>query len=53
MNAKYWLIYEPKFISSRTITKPFNNLGGMNNWIEENKDKITVVAKTQTIQSVL
>jgi len=52
MNAKYWVIYEPKFISSRRITKPFNSLGRMNNWIEENKDNITVVAKTQTIESV-
>lgn len=53
MDSKYWLIYEPKFISSRTITKPFNSLRGMNNWIEENKDHITVVAKTQTIESVI
>jgi hypothetical protein len=52
MNAKYWVIYEPKFISSRRITKPFNSLGDMNNWIEENKDNVTVVAKTQIIESV-
>lgn len=52
MNAKYWVIYEPKFIPSRRITKPFNSMEGMNNWIVENKDNITVVAKTQTIESM-
>lgn len=50
MNAKYWLIYEPKFISSRTITKSFGSMEDMNNWIKKSKENITVIAKTQTIE---
>ncbi|KZL90480.1 hypothetical protein [Clostridium magnum] len=51
MNAKYWLIYEPKFIPSRRITKSFNSMEGMDKWTKENKINITVIDRTKSIES--
>lgn len=45
--AKFWLIYTDY---KGRKTKPFVSLEGIENYIEQNKEYITVIAKTRSIE---